>query len=102
MTGPGVLCPSASKSSRRQGRPLGATALAIRDAVLALTEIQERMTVRGVYYVLEGQGIVEKHDKGYRQVQQQVLKMRREDLLPWAFITDGTRWRRKPATWNEV
>jgi hypothetical protein len=35
-------------------------------------------------------------------VQKQVLRMRREGLLPWEFITDGTRWRRQPAAWDRV
>ena len=43
--------------------------------------------------------VVAKTEGGYRQVQTQVLAMRREGLLPWAFITDGTRWQRKPSTW---
>jgi hypothetical protein len=39
---------------------------------------------------------------GYRPVQTQVLKMRREGLLPWRFIADATRWQRKPQTWDSV
>jgi len=58
------------------------------------------MTVRQVFYALEVAGVVEKSDGGYRQVQQQVLRMRREGLLPWEFITDGTRWQRKPGSWE--
>jgi hypothetical protein len=58
------------------------------------------MTVRQVFYALEVMGVVEKTEAGYRQVQTQVLAMRRQDLLPWSFITDGTRWQRKPDTWG--
>ena len=94
----GLLC----ARTRKSGRPLGLTAVAIRDAVLGLTEAYDRMTVRQVFYALEVQGVVAKTEGGYRQVQQQVLKMRREGLLGWDFITDGTRWMRKPDTWNEV
>jgi hypothetical protein len=86
-------CPSAQKS---RGRPLGVKAHAIRDAVTELQEQYTRMTVRQVFYALEVRRIVEKTEGGYRQVQAQVLRMRREGLLPWAFITDGTRWQRKP------
>ena len=60
------------------------------------------MTVRQVFYQLETAGIVEKTEGGYRQVQQQVLKMRREGLLTWEFITDGTRWQRKPETYTDA
>jgi hypothetical protein len=95
---PGVSCPSARKS----GRPLGVTARRIRAAVDHLTTIYDRMTVRQVFYALEVRGIVEKTDGGYRQVQKQVLRMRQEALLPWSFIVDGTRWQRRPQTWNTV
>ena len=98
MTAPGLSCPRTKKS----GRPLGATALAIRGGVDLLVEKHERMTVRQVFYALEVRGVVEKTEAGYRQVQKQVLVMRREGLLPWSFITDGTRWMRRPRTWDRV
>jgi hypothetical protein len=91
----GLSCRSAKKSI---GRPLGHTALAIRDAVDELTERFERMTVRQVFYQMETQGIVEKTERGYRQVQKQLVEMRRGELLDWDFITDGTRWQRKPSS----
>jgi hypothetical protein len=28
--------------------------------------------------------------------------MRRDGLLPWLFITDGTRWQRKPLSWDSA
>jgi hypothetical protein len=84
------------------GRPLAARTLAIRAAVLDQVERYERMTVRQVFYQLESSGVVEKTEGGYRQVQAQVLKMRREGLLPWNFITDGTRWMRKPASYADI
>jgi hypothetical protein len=76
--------------------------MAIRDAVDELTMRFERMTVRQVFYQLETLRVVEKTEGGYRQVQQQVLKMRREGLLSWAFITDGTRWQRKPRSYSDA
>src|ERR1035441_10362326 len=95
----GLSCPSAKKST---GRPLGHTALAIRDAVDELTTRFERMTVRQVFYQLETLGVVEKTEGGYRQVQKQVLEMRRAGLLDWAFVTDGTRWQRKPDSYSDA
>ncbi len=67
-----------------------------------LTERFERMTVRQVYYQMETSGVVEKTEGGYRQVQQQVLRMRQEGVLSWDFITDGTRWQRKPASYSSA
>lgn len=99
MTTTSISCPRTSNS---RGRPLSATTKAIRSAVVDLQHEHERMTVRQVFYALEVQGIVAKTEAGYRQVQQQVLRMRRDGLLPWAFITDGTRWQRKPDSWDRV
>jgi hypothetical protein len=98
-TSAGLLGPRTQKS---KGRPLGHAALAIRGAVHELTELYDRMTVRQVFYALETRGIVAKTEGGYRQVQQQVLKMRLDGLLPWSFITDGTRWQRKPRSYADA
>jgi hypothetical protein len=86
-----------------RGRPLGEKARAIRAAVLALTYDYDVMTVRQVFYQLVARGVVAKSEsEGYTPVQRQVLKMRREGLLPWTFIADGTRWMRKPASYASV
>jgi hypothetical protein len=38
--------------------------------------------------------VVSKDDaKGYRPVQRELLKMRREGIIPWDWITDGSRYR---------
>lgn len=99
-TPPAVL--SCARTRKSSGRPLGHTALAIRDAVCELTESFERMTVRQVFYQVETAGIVAKTEAGYRQVQHQVLRMRRDGLLSWDFITDGTRWKRKPSSYRDA
>jgi hypothetical protein len=92
--------PSAQKG---RGRPLGAKAQAIRAAVLDLTTEYRAMTVRQVFYALTVRDVVPKTENGgYRPVQAQVLRMRREGLLPWSFIADATRWQRKPETWESV
>jgi hypothetical protein len=83
---------SCSVSTPRRGRPLGPTALAIRSAAAELTSEFERLTVRQAFYRLAARGVVENSHGGYRQTQQQLLKMRREGALPWEFVADGTRW----------
>jgi hypothetical protein len=90
------------RTQKSAGRPLGHTAIAIRDAVHELTAAYDRMTVRQAYYKMETAAIVEKTNRGYRQVQRQLLKMRRDNLLSWDFITDGTRWQRKPDTYADA
>ena len=79
-----------------------AETLAIRDAIEALQDTFEQVTVRGAFYQLTTRGVVEKTEGGYRQVQRQALLMRREGLLPWEFIADGTRWVYAPETWDST
>jgi hypothetical protein len=62
----------------------------------------DRMTVRQAFYALEVAGVVEKTEGGYVQVQRQLLAMRRDGLLAWDFIADGTRWQRKPSSWTSL
>jgi hypothetical protein len=57
----------------------------------AIDEQQPPMTVRGLFYVVEILGLVPKTEAGYRQVERQVVEMRRLGLLPYRFIADGTR-----------
>ena len=59
------------------------------------------MTVRGIFYALVSKGVVPKDEnRGYRPVQRNVLELRRAGELPWEFISDSTRWRRKPETFD--
>jgi len=97
------LCPTTRKPGGRPSGRLGATAQAIRAAVLGdLVARYDRMTVRQAFYALEVAGVVEKTERGYVQVQRQLLAMRRDRLLAWDFIADGTRWQRKPSSWTSL
>lgn len=93
-------------TKKGHGRPKGslsAKSIAIREAVLELAKTYDVMTVRQVFYALTVTGIVPKDENaGYRPVQRQVLQMRREGLLDWAFIADATRWQRKPTSYDSV
>ena len=69
------------------------------------------MTVRQAFYQMTTRGL-EKTEKSYRRVQNELVKMRRGldrrsnkpvfPHIPYGWITDGTRWMRKPRTWNSV
>lgn len=92
-------------TTRKLGRPRGslsAQSREIRDAVLGLADEYDVMTVRQAFYALTVRGVVPKTEAGYRQVQRNVLLMRREGELPWAFIADSTRWQRKPDSFNDL
>ena len=60
------------------------------------------VTVRGLYYQAEVAGLpgIEKDEKAYNKVQRQVLDLRRAGRMPYGWIADGTRWMRKPRTYD--
>ncbi|MEO8631063.1 MAG: hypothetical protein ABI612_23640 [Betaproteobacteria bacterium] len=60
------------------------------------------MTVRQGFYQAAIAGVVDKTEDGYEKVQRMYAKLRREKILPWDWIDDYTRWRRKPTTDNSL
>jgi hypothetical protein len=93
---------SARKPGGRPRGSLSAHSVEIRDEVDDLQHEYDVVTVRQAFYALTVRGVVEKTEAGYRQVQRQILLMRREGVLPWSFIADGTRWQRKPVSYNRA
>ncbi|MBA2691484.1 MAG: hypothetical protein H0U65_03190 [Rubrobacter sp.] len=64
----------------------------LRDALFEIVEEHAPGTVRGFFYLATTRGIVPKtENEGYRPVQRELVKMRREGLIPWGWITDGSR-----------
>lgn len=64
-------------------------------ALFAIAEREAPTSVRGMYYEAIGCGLVdkdgEKKNHNYRRVQRRILAMRRGGLLPYGWITDGSR-----------
>lgn len=58
------------------------------------------MTVRQMFYRMSSAGEVAKTEAGYKQVQRALLAMRRAEAIPYAWISDNTRWVRRPTTYN--
>lgn len=78
----------------KRGRRTKAEIAELREALYEIVAENQPATVRGVFYLAETAGLVPKDDtKGYRPVQRELLKMRREGLIPWGWITDGSRSR---------
>ncbi len=78
----------------KRGRRTKAEITELREALYEIVAENQPATVRGVFYLAETAGLVPKDDtKGYRPVQRELLKMRREGLIPWGWITDGSRSR---------
>src|SRR4051812_7139618 len=59
-------------------------------------------TVRQVFCQATVRGIVDKTERGYGKVQFDLAEMRRGGDLPYGWIVDNTRWRRKPRTFDGV
>ena len=57
---------------------------------------------RQVYYQATVRGLIDKTEAGYRQVQTDLVKMRRDGALPYNWLADSTRWQRKPTTYRSV
>lgn len=71
-------------------------------AIVAAVEADAPVTLRGVFYRVVSAGAISKTEKGYQLVSRQLLKLRRNGVVPYSDITDGSRWTFKPRTWNSV
>lgn len=89
---------SAVKRARRTKSELATLDAAIVTAVQTETPV----TVRGVFYRVVSSGDVEKSEKGYGAVQRRLLHLRRNRIVPYSSITDGTRLRLKPDSWSDI
>src|SRR5512132_3316690 len=75
---------------------------AINLAILAAVEEDHPVTLRGVYYRVVSAGKIEKTEKAYGVVGRQLLKLRRAGVVPYSWITDGTRWTFRPTTFTGI
>ena len=72
------------------------------DSLCAIVEEGWPMTVRQVFYQATVQGVIEKTENGYNQVQIALVKLRRNGAIPFNRIVDNTRWQRRPRTFNGI
>jgi hypothetical protein len=73
----------------------------LRNAIFDIfQDIGQRMTVRQVFYQAVSKRYVEKSEKGYGQIQREILKMRREGVLPYSKVADSSRYHIKPNSYN--
>jgi hypothetical protein len=63
--------------------------------MLAIAEQEKPTSVRGIYYMAIGAGLIDKDAQGrrnnYMRVQRRLLQMRRDGRMPYSWITDGSR-----------
>jgi hypothetical protein len=72
------------------------------EIVRAFDEAEPPMTVRQVFYALVSRGAIPKTEAAYNQTCYHLLQMRRRDLIPYDFISDNTRWMRKPKSYDSL
>jgi hypothetical protein len=100
MSAPTVYQDSPIKPKRPRKRRTNAELRAMYDAEARLLADDNPMTVRGVFYRVVDQRLVAKTDKGYDAVQRDLVKLRRAGEIPYHWISDSTRWMRKPRTYD--
>lgn len=75
------------------------SSLLIWEAILGIfNEQKPRLTVRQIFYALSVVDAVPKTEKGYRQTCYHLKRMREEEVIPYNWIADNTRWQIKPDT----
>jgi hypothetical protein len=75
----------------------------LRRALYALVEQHQPVTVRQTFYLAVSAGLINKSEKEYKHTVMRLLtEMRREQVLPYGWIADYTRWMRKPHSYNNL
>jgi hypothetical protein len=90
---------SGGSPRKSRGRPVAAETVALMDTLAAILAEQHPMSSRGAFYAATVAGAVEKTEAGYSKVQRLLVRMRERGQIPWAWISDGTRWRRGVTTY---
>jgi len=73
------------------------------EAIYDVVSVEYPMTVRQVFYQLVTRGVIVKSENEYKStVCRLLLTMRRDGRLPYNWISDNTRWMRKPRSHNSM
>jgi hypothetical protein len=89
-------------SPRKSGRPVSAHTIQLTETLAGVLAAEHPMSTRGAFYAATVAGAVPKTEAGYRKVQRLLVKLREQQIIPWGWIVDGTRWRRGPETYGSV
>jgi hypothetical protein len=98
MTAGPALYPASPIKRRRR---TNAEIVRLDGRIVDLVAADKPMTVRQTFYGMAVRGHVPKAEKeGYGFVQRRLVKLRRDRVVPYGWITDSTRWQRKPDTYT--
>lgn len=90
-----------ARTVKRQRRTRAALA-EVDDAIVQAVTTERPVTLRGCFYRVESAGVVDKTEDGYRLIGRELLKLRRAGVIPYDWITDGTRWINKPDSYDDL
>jgi hypothetical protein len=93
---------SLPKSRGHRGRPRDSATERRRAALIEIVRQAQPCTTRQVFYLAETRELVPKTEAGYGMVQRDLVLLRRERRIPYSWITDATRWQRKPRSYNSI
>jgi hypothetical protein len=65
-------------------------------------DLENRMTLRQVYYQLVARQFIENHRKEYKRVKEALVHARKSGLIPWDWIEDRTRQPRIVPMWRDL
>jgi hypothetical protein len=71
-------------------------------AIAGIVHQIQPCSVRQGFYQAEIIEIVEKTERGYEKVQRAIVWLRERDVIPFDWISDATRWMRKPPSHNSI
>jgi len=89
--------------STRRGRRSKEQMDRIRGRIYETAKAYQPLTVRQLFYLLVTRSVVEKTERAYKGTVVRLLtQMREQNLLPFDWIADTTRWMRKPPSYGSL
>jgi hypothetical protein len=71
-------------------------------AIVGIVRQIQPCSVRQAFYQAEVKDVVEKTENGYEKVQRGIVRLRQDGVLPFHWISDATRWMRKPRSFDSI
>lgn len=93
---PAARSPSTPKRKRRSAAEMRR----IRDAIYAFCFKQKPVGVRQTAYNISTLGLIAKTEQEFKQIGRLMGEMREDGSLPFDWVTDNSRWMRKPRTYS--
>jgi hypothetical protein len=91
-----MSAPDVYASCRTKRRATKVEMIERRSEIVRILEDIYPASVRQTFYQAEIAGIVDKTELGYEKVQRAVVWLREQDIVSFDWISDATRWQRKP------